>query len=151
MSSFEAAVPKTRVAEPKMITVATANAFPTAETRRNKGLEVRQTFQTLKSFTKSDKFSALFPDKQEQKDNVPIAIQTVRWIHSVQLDAKEGSENRAHQYCDLLDKITLQCSKKIDFQVSKEEKRTYCVEALHQQLSIVQDLHECRICLSSIH
>lgn len=59
MSSFEAAVPKTRVAEPKMITVATANAFPTAETRRNKGLEVSQTFPTLK-FTKSDKISALF-------------------------------------------------------------------------------------------
>ena len=33
MSSFEAAVPKTNVAEPKTITVAAANAFPTADTR----------------------------------------------------------------------------------------------------------------------
>jgi len=49
MSSFEAAVPKTKVAEPKMIIVAAANAFPTAETTKKKirGLEIRQTFQTL--------------------------------------------------------------------------------------------------------
>jgi len=47
MSSFEAAVPKTKVAEPKMIIVAAANAFPTAETRKIRGLEIRQTFRTL--------------------------------------------------------------------------------------------------------
>lgn len=43
MSSFEAAVPKTNVAEPKTITVAAANAFPTADTRNSKGgLRIRQ-------------------------------------------------------------------------------------------------------------